>query len=147
MALLKDNTNVKRTYAGYYGEAEALKSSSSGGIASYFAKSVIDEGGIVYGATYAEDFYSAHYLRVSNFKDIDRLKGSKYCFVRKVLFENGEEKSLYEEVAGDIAEGRKTLFIGLSCDIAALAHYLDSKLLPKFREKIYTIELLCINPR
>ena len=144
MTLLKTKTNIIRTYAGYYREDQALKSSSSGGVATYIAKVIVGDGGVVYGATYADDFYSAHYLRVSNIKDIDRLKGSKYCFVRKVILKNGQEKSVYEAVAEDVTEGRKILFIGLSCDIAALLHYLESKSIPEFREMIFTIELLCM---
>ena len=142
MSLLKSKTKITRAYAGYYRNVEILKTSASGGISSYFSTKTIEDGGIVYGATYSTDYYYAHYLRVDNIADIDRLKGSKYCYVRKIIYINGTAKSVFEMAAEDIIHGKKVLFIGLSCDIAALIHYLRAQDV-LFEELLQTIELLC----
>ena len=91
-------TNIIATYAGYYRDEIALKASSSGGVVSAISEIILRKGGIVYGATYSEDFYSAHYLRVEECSALTKLKGSKYVYVKKQVYLDGEWKSVYEAV-------------------------------------------------
>ncbi|SCX98564.1 Coenzyme F420-reducing hydrogenase, beta subunit [Butyrivibrio hungatei] len=134
-------TNIIATYAGYYRDEIALKASSSGGVVSAISEIILRKGGIVYGATYSEDFYSAHYLRVEECSALTKLKGSKYVYVKKQVYLDGEWKSVYEAVCEDVAIGRTVLFIGLSCDVAAVKRICQNKNIEN--DGLYTIELLC----
>lgn len=51
--------------------------SSSGGMFSALAVSVLEKGGVVYGATMQEDLNVRH-IRVADLDGLSRLRGSKY---------------------------------------------------------------------
>nr|WP_297765377.1 Coenzyme F420 hydrogenase/dehydrogenase, beta subunit C-terminal domain [uncultured Butyrivibrio sp.] len=138
---LARKTKVIKAYAGYFKNKDKLKKSSSGGIATILAENMINEGGIVYGATYSSDFYSAHYKRAEELCDIDALRGSKYVYVEKKVYINGKAKNVFDVACEDLQNGKKVLFIGLSCDIYSLVNSCDLKKCNK--DNLYTIELLC----
>ncbi|MBE5831474.1 MAG: hypothetical protein E7306_07020 [Butyrivibrio sp.] len=136
-----EQTNISVAYAGFYKDNNLLLQSSSGGVATELSSAILNDGGIVYGAIYADDYYSCHYMRVTRQADLDRLKGSKYVYVeKKVIYEN-EFISVFEAVQKDIENSKKVLFIGLSCDVAALMKWFEGKNINP--ESLYTIELLC----
>lgn len=130
-----------KAYAGYFNENKKVKMSSSGGAATAVSEAIIKRGGIVYGAVYAADCYSAEYARAENEKELERFKGSKYVAVNKYISENGRKIPVYKDALEKLGQGRIVLFIGLGCDIAALKqlvkrYEIDTK-------NLYTIELLC----
>ena len=136
-----NHTNIIAAYAGYYKNEELLLHSSSGGVATELSEIIINHDGVVYGATYSDDFYSAHYLRVVHTPELSKLKGSKYVFVQKKTLYDGEWKSVYEAVCRDILAGRTVLFVGLGCDVATLKQYCKKRNVVE--DYLYTIELLC----
>lgn len=136
--------SLVKVFSGYYTDENLLKISSSGGAASIISEFIISRGGLVYGATYADDFKSAHYFCATTYEDLNRLKGSKYIITDKKVLIDGSLQSVYEAVAVKLIQGTEVLFVGLGCDIGALKKYLDSKCINS--SNLYTIDLICHGP-
>lgn len=128
-------------YAGYYIEKKKLKESSSGGAASAISEGFIKDKGIVYAASYSDNFYSATYGCAEKEDDLKKFKGSKYVYVSKKIEKNGETVSVYKDAVSKVKQGKKVLFIGLGCDIAAIKAYAKNELADE--NNLFTIELLC----
>ena len=105
------------------------------------AETIINNNGIVYGVTYADDFKSAHYIRIETPDELDKIKGSKYIYADKKL-NNG--KFAYISAVDDLKEGKLVLFTGLGCDIAALEKTATLRNAPT--ENLYTVDLICHGP-
>lgn len=113
-----------------YSKNEKIRlDSTSGGIFSEIARYFINENGIVYGAIYNREHLVEHY-RGTTMEDIDRLRQSKYL--------QSNIGNIYQNVREDLNEGRKVLFVGTPCHIAALNNYLN-----KNYENLTTIDFLC----
>lgn len=128
-------------YAGYYKEEKQLKESSSGGAASAISEGFIKNQGIVYAASYSDDFYSAVYGCAERESDLKKFKGSKYVYVNKKIERNNENVSAYKDAISKVKQGKRVLFIGLGCDIAAVKTYAKSRLTDE--KGLFTIELFC----
>lgn len=119
--------------ADYYGGAakdvEEVSSSTSGGVASVLARQVIREGGVVFGAAF-NPFPKVEHVCVDTEEEIVRLKGSKYV-------ESDITKAL-PLVKAHLAAGRRVLFVGLPCHVAALYGYLGGS-----HERLVTVDLVC----
>lgn len=103
--------------------------SSSGGAFSVLAKEIIDRKGIVFGATYTEDFY-VHHMGVRNFEDIELLRKSKYV-------QSNTEKT-YREVLHELRQDHYVMYVGTPCQIAGLYSFLE-----KDYQKLLTVDLIC----
>lgn len=126
----------------YYGAIRnsKIKQSASGGIAYALYKKTLDEGGIIYGVKWTEDYFGAQYVRITKKSDtsIEVLQGSKY--IRATLrLENG--LSVYESILNDLNQQLKVLFIGLPCEVQGLIRYLENK--KKNRTNLLTVDLIC----
>ena len=123
----------ERINAVYYGAAamdiDEVRSSSSGGIASVFARGFVRDGGIVFGAAFAPFPFVKH-ICVEDEATILRLKGSKYV--------ESDIKVALKEAREQLDDGKKVLFIGLPCQIAALYGILGGD-----RENLFTVDLIC----
>ena len=91
--------------------------SSSGGIFSVFAESILEEKGIIYGVAMTEECYSAEYIRVTSLKDLGRLRGSKYL--------QAKMGDTYQKVRHDLLGGKKVLFTGTGCQVNGLKGFLQ----------------------
>ncbi len=80
---VRDKYDGVRAYAGFLKNEKAVKESASGGAAAALAEQFIEDGGIVAGAAYSEDFKSAEYVVVDSKDGLDRLKDSKYIPAEK----------------------------------------------------------------
>lgn len=100
-----------RVFASHTSDSEVRKQSSSGGVFTMLANKVLRNGGVVYGAAFTDTWSVAH-IRVDNILDMDKLRGSKYVF-------SNVGKSI-PQIADDLDTGRKVLFSGTSCQIAAV---------------------------
>lgn len=118
----------KKVYASYdLSEAARIKS-SSGGLATLLAEEIINSGGIVYGCAFEPPFKFKH-IRCNNIESLERLRGSKY------VQSNTDE--CWGAMRNDIKEGKKILFIGTPCQVAAACR------ICKNYENLYTIDLIC----
>lgn len=90
--------------------------SSSGGIFSLFADYVLDQGGIVFGA-YFNDNWSVEHGYVNTKNDIIKLRGSKYV--------QSDIEYAYKEVKKFLELGKRVLFTGTGCQIKGLKSFLE----------------------
>ncbi len=118
-------------YAGWALENTDVIKSSSGGFAYVAAKLFINNGGIVYGVGYSEDYYQATYYRIDSVDKLEILRGSKYIQARK--------SNIYLEVKNDLND-HKVLFFGTPCDCYALSRIIKDK------SRLITISLICHGP-
>lgn len=103
-------------------------SSSSGGIFSLLANTVLEQNGVVYGAEFFED--KVKHVRVDSKKDLQKLKGSKYL--------QSEIGKIYIDVKKDLENQRTVLFSGTPCQIEGLKNYLN-----KEYENLIKVSIVC----
>ncbi|MBD5418810.1 MAG: hypothetical protein HDR48_02090 [Bacteroides sp.] len=116
--------------ASYNSDEQIRKESSSGGIFSILANKILSEGGVVYGATFApSDKWKVNHIRISDRKELWRLRGSKYVF--------SNIGSTLKEVKKDLDNHRKVLYSGTPCQIATLR-----KLFPD-HPLLLLVEIVC----
>lgn len=129
---INENNNeemVQKAYAAVSKDEQTRLKSSSGGIFYLFAREVISQGGIVYGAAFDKEFQVIH-VSVEDITDIYKVMGSKY--VQSVIGES------YKDVKKHLLDGRVVLFIGTSCQVAGLKAFLR-----KNYDNLFTIDLIC----
>lgn len=103
--------------------------SSSGGAFSVLARKCISQGGVVFGATMNEDLQVKH-ISIDKEQDLILLQGSKY-----VQSYTGD---IYKTVKKELLSGRKVLFSGTPCQVAALQTFLHKRY-----ENLITCDLVC----
>ncbi len=96
---------------------DTLMESRSGGAFTALSDAVLKEGGVVYGAEFAEDF-SVRHSRATGADQRNRFRGSKYI--------QSDMGACLREVKQDLKQGKKVLFSGTSCQCDALKHFLPS---------------------
>lgn len=126
------NINYKKpigVYAAWRLNQDERAKSSSGGIASVISEKWIENGGVVYGASFVKPFGFQH-IRCSKKEQLDRIRGSKYVFssFSKVI-------RLIEE---DLKDDTNVLFVGTPCQVAAVVSRFS-----KYKEQLVCIDLLC----
>lgn len=110
-------------------EKERFKA-SSGGIFGLVAKYVIQSSGVVYGAKMDQDFKVLHSSADNDVALNDLLK-SKY--VQSFMGET------YSHILNDLKSGKKVLFSGTPCQVAAVR-----KMIPlKYMDNLFLIDIVC----
>lgn len=118
-----------KVYAARNRNEEVRKQSSSGGIFTLLAESVIREGGVVFGAKFDADWNVAH-AWTDSIDGIAAFRGSKY--VQSVIGDT------YKEAKEFLLQGRNVLFTGTPCQIAGLKKYLR-----KEYDNLLTVDVIC----
>lgn len=116
-------------YAAWSSNADARKNGASGGLFGAMALSILNEGGVVYGA--ALDGFEVKHMRVETPEELHRLQGSKY--------QHSSMLGVYRQIRTDLIKGRKVLFGGLSCQVAGLLKFLGRV----SRENLVTVDTVC----
>lgn len=117
-----------KAYAAYNEDEVIRLLSSSGGIFSALATSVIENGGLVFGAAWAT--HEIKHIKIESLDELPLLRGSKYS-----------QSSLYEtfkEIIELLKQGRLILFSGTPCQIAGLKGYLRHDY-----ENLLLVEVAC----
>ena len=138
-----DFTKLK-TYAGYYTDKDKLLRSASGGAVSAISEAIINQGGVVFGVSYSDDFKRAEYRCVERSEELELLKGSKYCETAKEIMINGYAKHVYTVLEEKMKGNIPVLFVGLGCDVGGVKSYCEKKNLDI--SKLFTIDILCHGP-
>ncbi len=125
-----------KIYSGFLKDKQELKQTSSGGAATALSKSIIQQGGCVFGVRYSSDFHQAEYCCIENIEDINVLKGSKYTESKK--------GNIYEVLSQKLIAGKKVLFFGLGCDIGAAKVYCEKMQIDM--TNLYLVDILCHGP-
>lgn len=117
------------TWAAWRKDEVARAKSSSGGMAATISEAWIRKGGIVYGAAFVRPFDFQH-IRCTTKDELDRLRGSKYV--------QSSIAGIHKQIEADLKNGREVLFIGTSCQVAAIRN--------RFKEYdvcLYTMDVIC----
>lgn len=102
---------------------------SSGGVFGLLAKTVLAEGGVVFGAAF--DAGAKRVLHVSSDRTpIERIMRSKYV--------QSDAWVAYREVRDELKSGRKVLFCGTPCQVSGLLKYLGGP-----RPNLLTVDFFC----
>ena len=116
-------------YAAMLNNTDIRLESSSGGVFTAIAESVIDKNGVVFGAELDENFNVIH-TYVETKEELKKFRGSKY--VQSVIGET------YKRAKGFLDQGRFVLFTGTPCQIGGLYAYLN-----KDYDNLITQDLIC----
>lgn len=111
-------------------DEELRKNSSSGGIFSELASIVLNNDGVVYGCSMAENCKTAIHERITNIQYLSKLRGSKYF--------QSTIGNTYQMVKTDLEYGKIVLFSGVPCQINGLRLFLG-----RDYDKLLTIEVIC----
>ncbi len=110
-------------------DENVLMQSTSGGAFSAFAKAVIKDGGVVFGAIMDEN-YRVHHIAVEKEEDLKAFRSSKY--VQSAIGET------YKQARAFLTNGRIVLFSGTPCQIAGLVSFLG-----KDYPNLITVDVMC----
>lgn len=116
-------------YAAKNDDEQVRLSSSSGGIFTQLAEKTIDEGGVVFGARFDENWEVMHDCTETR-EGIAAFRGSKYVQSRI--------GDCYQRAKQYLLAGRKVLFTGTSCQIAGLKSYLG-----KEYDNLLAVDVVC----
>ena len=126
-----DSTLHLQIYAGQCMDNTIVNNSSSGGIFYSIASSVIDNGGIVYGAAIDyDDSCKVKHVRVADKEELQKLQGSKYV--------QSDMSGVFSSVRNDLKTGNHVLFSGTPCQVLGL-----KKFLRKEYENLLAIDIIC----
>ncbi len=116
-------------YAAKHCDENIRLASSSGGVFTFIAEKVIDEGGVVFGARFNDQWEVIHDY-VETKEKLSCFRGSKYVQSRI--------GDTYKQVLHFLQSGRKVLFTGTSCQIAGLKLFLR-----KEYDNLLTTDVIC----
>ncbi len=103
--------------------------SSSGGVFSLLAETVINDGGVVFGARFNDDWTVRHDY-TETIEELVFFRGSKY--MQSVIGDSYKKTKLF------LDKGRKVLFTGTGCQISGLKLFLRKEF-----ENLLTVEIAC----
>lgn len=103
--------------------------STSGGAFTAIAEYVISKNGVVFGATFDDEFY-VHHTYVENKEELGKFRGSKYV--------QSDVKECFKETKNFLDSGRLVCFSGTPCQIQGLKKYLQYEY-----ENLITVDVVC----
>ena len=131
---LKDHENAKHTqltvYAAQFLDDTVRSVSSSGGIFTCLARYILLQKGVVFGATFDDEFRIVRHISVRTVKELYRIQGSKYI--------QSYMGSSYSEVKDLLENGTPVLFSGTLCQIEGLKAFLH-----KDYQNLYLVDVVC----
>ena len=104
--------------------------SSSGGVFSLLAMDVLRDGGVVYGAGWDKKDWRVIHKRIERADGLEELRGSKYV--------QSEVLPALMSAKFDVDKGRRVLFSGTPCQVAAL-----NAICGRGRTNLLTVEVIC----
>lgn len=107
----KKHTITPQFYYGWIMDSVIREKSSSGGVFSALASYILNLGGVIFGATYSDDFKMVE-MSSSEEAGMEALRVSKYC----QAFSNG----MYNKIAEYLKNGRRVMVVGTPCQMAAV---------------------------
>lgn len=102
---------------------------SSGGAATEIMRGFVKNQGIVCACTFKGGRFVFDFANKKS--EIAKFMGSKYV--------KSDMEGVYCKVKDQLSEGKKVLFVGLPCQVAALKKYLGEK----WTNELYTVDLIC----
>lgn len=121
-------TLAQEGYAAYMTDRETLRKSSSGGLFMAAAKTILAQGGTVFGCA-EEKVGQPHHIAVSSLDELSLLQGSKYV--------QSEMTGVYTRVQEALEGAGPVLFAGTPCQVAGLLKLVGP------RENLFTVDIIC----
>lgn len=118
-----------KIYAAINPNEEVRMISSSGGIFTMLAEKIIDEGGVVFGARFDDNWLVKHDF-VESKEDLHLFRGSKYV--------QSSIGDTYIQVRNFLMDGRFVLFSGTGCQVSGLKRFLL-----KDYANLITVDIVC----
>ena len=125
-----DNSLRNPVFAAWSTDDGIRNNSSSGGVATEISKYILNNGGIVYGAT--KDGTNCHHIEVTDINNLYKLQGSKYM--------QSDTSGIYKLMLKRLKDGKTVLFTGTPCQVAAAINYVKDDSL---KESLYTLDFAC----
>ena len=116
-------------YQGWSKSESQRKASSSGGFAGALTEQFIEDGGVVCSCVFKDGVFGFDFAESKD--DVAKFTGSKYVKSNPV--------GIYKKIRGLLTKGRKVLFIGLPCQVAAVKSFIGEKL----EDNLYLVDLIC----
>lgn len=120
------NNSINKCYVGYNKSDLEKEKSSSGAIFSLIANYILDNDGIVIGASFDKNNKLVH-TAITNKNELDGLKGSKYL--------QSDLGNTYSYIKENI-KNKKILFVGTPCQVAGIKQIVNSK-------NLICLDLIC----
>ena len=127
----RTNSNEPVLYAAAAADEHIADRSSSGGIFTLLSNEILNNGGVVVGASW-DDEYMVRHIFVDNREDLPKLQKSKY--MQSYL---GDAYSRIKEV---LESGKKLLFSGCPCQCAGLRKFLG-----RDYDNLFIMDIMCSN--
>lgn len=124
------NLSKPDAYAARHTDMDEVETSRSGAAFIAISDWILKQGGVVYGAGYADHFRVVHKRAVTP-EERDEFKGSKYV--------QSDMESVFWQVKQDLKNGMIVLFSGTPCQTSGLNAYVGKKL----RENLYLVDIVC----
>lgn len=117
-------------YAVYHNNPSIRKVSTSGGVFTALAEYFIcNFEGVVYGASFSEDF-NVYHIRIDSVEGLGKLRGSKYP--QSLMLDS------YKRAKSDLDNDLMVLFVGTPCQIAGLKGFLG-----KDYDNLFCLDFVC----
>ena len=117
-------------YAARHKDMAEVETSRSGAAFIAISDYILENGGVVYGAGYADHFRVVH-KRATTKEERDEFKGSKYV--------QSDLRGVFRQVRQDLKDGLTVLFSGTPCQTSGLNSYVGKKL----RERLVLVDIVC----
>lgn len=117
-------------YAARHKDIHEVETSRSGVAFIAISDWILEHGGVVYGAGYAEHFRVIH-KRAETKEECNEFKGSKYV--------QSDLNDVFKQVKEDLKSGKAVLFSGTPCQTSGLNSYIGKTL----RENLYLADIVC----
>lgn len=127
--VVKENMVSQKAYLVQNKNEEIRLDSSAGGAFSAIASTILNRGGVVFGAAYDENFQVKH-TYVENVDDIRKFRNSKYV--------QSDLGNTFEIVKGFLKKGRWVCYSGTPCQIEGLASFLG-----KTYKNLILVDVVC----
>ena len=122
----------KEVFAYQNPNPEELSRAQSGGAFPVLARAVIEQGGVVFGVQWKESCKDVEFAGVETLAELPLLSGSKYVAANLA--------PVIADIKRSVKTGRKVLFSGLPCQVAAIRNLLPN------RDNLFLVEVLCKGP-
>lgn len=117
-------------FAARHRNVEEVETSRSGAVFIAISDWILNQGGVVYGVGYADNFRVVH-KRANSRSELIEFKGSKY-----VQSDSGD---IFRQVKKDLMNDLLVLFSGTPCQTAALRSYIGKKWL----KNLFLVDIVC----
>lgn len=120
---------MKNVYAAWNVARDTRKKSTSGGVCSLLENEILKDGGAIVGVKWDADFHAKHSIAFDE-QQAEMFRGSKYV--------QSDTGNIYIRVKELLENGKKVLFTGTPCQVAALKSFLEEDY-----SGLFTVDLVC----